>query len=212
MATASRVAFRKMDKPTVGARDGPAARMWLLAKEEGCPQEELDDIFVDVLLERYAALQAMAMSHNKVFNDVGVRVIQFISNHENNWYMDRHYMKCREYNQCMCCIARRSYQDDMSCVRCGGVWRLSMISRDMKDHVAAHGFKQQMWGSMSHPPPVIEPAGYEPIDAPGHHAAFGYAPPHVSLTVDEIGEDLCTGRCVIFLQGILATMCNRHFV
>ena len=72
MATASRVAFRKMDKPTVGARDGPAARMWLLAKEEGCPQEELDDIFVDVLLERYAALQALAMSHNKVFKDLEI--------------------------------------------------------------------------------------------------------------------------------------------
>ena len=201
MATASRVAFRKMDKPTVGARDGPAARMWLLAKEEGCPQEEPDVIFVDVLMERYAALQALAMSHNKVFNEVGDRVMQILSNHENNWYMDRHYMKCREYNQCMCCIARRSYQDDMSCVRCGDAWPLSMISRAMKDHVAAIGFKQPMWGNMSHPPPVIEPAGYQPIDAPGHHAAFGYAPPHVSLTVDEIGEDLCTGRCVIFCRG-----------
>ena len=86
----------------------------------------------------------------------------------------------------------------MSCVHCGGAWRLSIVSRAMKDHVVAHGLKQPMWENVLPPPPVIEPAGYEPIDAPGHRATVGYVPPHVSLTVDEIGEDLCTGRCVMF--------------
>ena len=76
-----------------------------------------------------------------------------------------------------------------------------MISRAMKDHVAAHGFKQQMWGNMSHPPPVIEPAGYEPIDVPGYHAAPGSVPPHVAVTVDESGEDLWNVRCVNFCRG-----------
>ena len=90
----------------------------------------------------------------------------------------------------------------MSCVRCGDAWRLSMVSRAMKDHVVAHGLKQPMWENALPPPPVIEPAGYEPIDAPGHHAALGSVPPHVALTVDESGEDLWTVRCVNFLQGL----------
>ena len=55
---------------------------------------------------------------------------------------------------------------------------------------------------MSPPPPVAEPAGYEPLDAPGHHDAFGSAPPPVALTVDESGEDLLTVLCVNFLQGL----------
>ena len=72
----------------------------------------------------------------------------------------------------------------------------------MKGHVVAHGLNQTIWENVSLPPPVIEPAGYEPIDAPGHHAAFGYVPPHVSLIVDESGEDLWTVLCVNVLQGL----------
>ena len=176
--------------------------MWLLATEEGCPQKELDDRFDDVLMERYAATQALAMSHNKVFKDLEIESCNSSAiTRTIDTCMERHYMKCREYNQCMGCIVRRSYQDDMSCVHCGDAWRLSIVSRAMKDHVVAHGLNQTLWENVSPPPPVIKPDGYEPIDAPGHHAAFGSGPPHVALTVDESGEDLWTDLCFIVCRG-----------
>lgn len=35
---------------------------------------------------------------------------------------------------------------------------------------------QPGWKHVSPPPPVDEPVGYEPLDAPGHHVARGSVP------------------------------------
>ena len=123
----------------------------------------MDDRFDDVLMERYAATQALAMSHNKVFKDLEIESCNSSAITRTIYTcMESHYMKCREYNQCMGCIVRRSYQDHMSCVHCGDVWRLSIVSGAMKDNVVAHGLNQTLWENVSPPPLVIKPDGYEP--------------------------------------------------
>ena len=59
----------------------------------------------------------------------------------------------------------------------------------MKDCVVAHGLSQPRLCKVWPPPSPIEPAGYEPQDAPAHPDALESVPPPLAVTEDASGDD-----------------------
>ena len=49
-----------------------------------------------------------AMSHNEFFNEIAGKVIQLLTSHEGNWWMDKHYKECNRNWECLLrCSAHR---------------------------------------------------------------------------------------------------------
>ena len=88
------------------------------------------------------------MSHMDIFHDVAGKVIPLVTDHPHGWRMDRHFHPVRKLDRwCPCCLAKCEVTIVVCgvCESCVTAWRLSIVSRYMRDCVMAHGRSKPRW-------------------------------------------------------------------
>ena len=86
------------------------------------------------------------MSHNS-FDDVAHLVTEFLTRHPETWWIDKHYGMCIPEYPCPCCISNKypSYTESLECELCSTAWRLSAVSKAIRDAVLAIGKSHPRW-------------------------------------------------------------------
>ena len=110
-----------------------------------------------------------ALSHKDIFYDIAGKVIPLVTEHPWGWLTDRHFHPDRRLDfWCPCCQAKYElvYELKPSCNLCVAAWRLSAVSKYMRDSLMAHGRSKhsslQEWLDWVPPRKLGLKRGYEP--------------------------------------------------
>ena len=83
-----------------------------------------------------------------VFEVIAAKVTHFLTRHSDTWWVDKHEGLCNTEIPCLCCIVWYDGIDccrDRACQLCLAAWRLSVVSKAIRDIVVDIGKSQPRW-------------------------------------------------------------------